>query len=479
MKPNRSTWPAIFGLLLLFGPPARSADKADKADKQWPDTVRALILPEEEKTYKALKDAADRKEFQKIFWARRDPDLETPENEFQLTEFEPRKAEADKRFAGIRGPGSTTDCGRVFILLGEPDSVQKQQEDAPTMPMPGQRHPENWTYRDKPGQTIKGGQVVISFGPSCDVPHAFQEDLRRIAEIKIVRPDLAYRFDSSRRLVKLEDLLPKPSPAQTLLKTPREDFPVAVRVLYLKEGSGGTVLFGVVRGEASGLTVEQSGANKTVRVVLAARTVGENGKAAGFAEQAIVAPVRADGSFAGVFKIGMKPGKYTLSAGALDDKSGKGALSSQPIEVPDLNKGELSMGSVLLLSDVEDLKPDAAVDRTHPFGAFQVGNTLLHAFPPGPLPKSASLTIFYQLYDLRVDEATGKADTTVSLDITKAGKPVAKASAASFETPVAGQAIGPIDLAGFEPGQYAVRLKIRDNVAKINKTEETPFELAP
>jgi hypothetical protein len=175
----------------------------------------------------------------------------------------------------------------------------------------------------------------------------------------------------------------------------------------------------------------------------------------------------------------MKPGKYTLSAGALELKSGKGSLTSQPIEVPDLNKGEVSMGSILLLSGVEDVKPDGSIDPTHPFGAFQIGNTLLHALPPGPIPRSVSLTIFYQLYDLKVDEATGKADTKVSLDITKAGKPIAQANETSFDTPVAGQAIGPIELTTLQPGQYAVKVRIRDNVAKINKTQETQFEIAP
>jgi GWxTD domain-containing protein len=470
---DRSTWPATFGLLLLLGAPfAQSAEKSDKDDKKWPDTVRALILPDEEKTYKSLKEKDDRLEFQKIFWARRDPDLETPENEYQA-EFDLRKAEADKRYGGLRGPGSATDCGRVFILFGEPDKIQKDP-DAPFLAAPGQRQPEQWTFKDKQGD----GQVLLSFGPVCDLPPGNEKIFPRMAEPKILRPDLGYRFEKN-RLVKLVDMLPKPTPAQELLKTPREDFPIVVQIAYLKEGSGGTVLFGIVKGDASGLATEESGGKKVVRAVLAGRTVGENGKAAGFAEQTIVAPIGPNGLFVGVFKIGMVPGKYSLTAGLLDEKSGKGSAAVRAIEVPDLNTGRLTLGSVLLLSTIEELKPGESVDRTHPYGALQIGEAMFHPMAPGPLPKSSSILVFYQLYDLKVDESTAKADATVSLEITKGGKAVARAGEVTFDTTVAGRAIGPVDLAGFEPGQYSVKLRIRDNVAKLNKTHEAPFEIAP
>ena len=76
------------------------AQKLDKDDKKWLDDARPLMTPDEEKTYKGLKDKSDRQEFQKIFWARRDPNLETPENEFQV-EYMKAYAEAD----AVQGPG--------------------------------------------------------------------------------------------------------------------------------------------------------------------------------------------------------------------------------------------------------------------------------------------------------------------------------------------------------------------------------------
>src|SRR5262245_56782691 len=87
----------VLSLVALFAPAAARAQKLVKDEKKWLDDVRLLMLPAEEKTYKGLKDKADRLEFQKIFWARRDPDLDTPEIELQ-SHLTSARAEADTKF---------------------------------------------------------------------------------------------------------------------------------------------------------------------------------------------------------------------------------------------------------------------------------------------------------------------------------------------------------------------------------------------
>ena len=74
---------AVIAVVTWLGPAAAVAQKLDNADKKWLEDVRPIILPDEEKTFKELKEKADRNEFQKIFWARRDPNPDTPQNEFQ------------------------------------------------------------------------------------------------------------------------------------------------------------------------------------------------------------------------------------------------------------------------------------------------------------------------------------------------------------------------------------------------------------
>src|SRR5688572_4343207 len=167
--------------VLVAVPSVVRADKMSKEEKKWLDDVRPLMLAEEEKTFRDLKDKSDRDEFQKIFWARRDPDLETPANEFQ-SEYQLARAVIDTKYRIGGTPGGLTDCGRVALLLGEPDQVKKEQTDAP----PSRRGPETWVFKDRPGIKFKDGQIEIAFDENCSLPQGgrFGDQLARLAEEK-------------------------------------------------------------------------------------------------------------------------------------------------------------------------------------------------------------------------------------------------------------------------------------------------------
>jgi len=448
------------------------AQKLDKDDKKWLDVARPLMTPDEEKTYKGLKDKSDRQEFQKIFWARRDPNLETPENEFQA-EYMKAYAEADQ-FKVPGKAGVETDCGRIFLLLGKPDEVKKEQVGA----NPATRSPETWTYRDRPGQSFTGGKAEIGVDETCALPPGarLKEQLDRLAEAKVAQPNIGYKTEKDGHLVKLADQLPKPSLAQALLKTPRQDFPVAAQAGYLKVQDGGTALIGLVRGDASGLTVEDAAGKKTVKVVVAANLTGADGKVSGFAEEPTVAEVK-DGHFVASFRISAKPAKYTLRAGAIEEKSGKGSLAELPVEVPNLNTGEISAATVLVLDDVQDIE---TADPRHPFAAFTLAKARLLPRFGGAFSKAEAVSFFYQVYDLKTDEA-GKASSVATVTMMKENTKtvVAKADPLTIETPVGGTVVGPVPLGKYEPGKYIVQLKVRDNLAKKDLTQEVPFEVKP
>ena len=463
---------ALALILFSLAPSVARAQKLDKDDKKWLDVARPLMTPDEEKTYKGLKDKSDRQEFQKIFWARRDPSLETPENEFQA-EYMKAYAEADQ----YKVPGKLgveTDCGRIFLLLGKPDDVKKEQIGA----NPAARSPETWTYRDRPGQTFTGGKAEISLDETCTLPPGarLKEQLDRLAEAKVAQPNIGYKTEKDGHLVKLADQLPKPSVAQALLKTPRQDFPVAAQVGYLKVQDGGTALVGLVRGDASGLAVEEAAGKKTLKIVVAANLTSPDGKTAGFAEEPTVAEVR-DGHFVVSFRISAKAGKYTLKAGAIEEKSGKGSLAELPVDVPNLNTGEMTAATVLVLEDLQDVEiPDAR----HPYAAFALAKARLIPRFGGLFTKAESASFFYQVYDLKTDEA-GKASAVASVTMMKDGSRtvVAKAGDQPIDTPVGGTVVGPVPLAKYEAGKYIVQLKVRDNLAKKDLTQEVPFEVKP
>jgi GWxTD domain-containing protein len=470
--------------LALLRPGLADAQKLDKDDKKFLDTVKPILTPDEEKTFKSLKDRNDRVEFQKIFWARRDPDLATPENEFQ-TQYMKDVAEADRLYRVPARPGSTTDCGRAYILLGKPDEVR--QEDSGQVDL---RRPETWTYRDGPGRTFQGGKAVIAFDGECQGQVGLGTQLDRIAAAKVVRPDINYRTDKDGHLVKLVDQLPKDTAARALMKAPKQDFPLESRVWFMKAADGTTAMLGLARGDATGMAVQDAGGQKVVNVSIAASAAGADGAEIAWYEQTMNAPVGPDGHFVGSFKLGLKPGSYTLKTGAVDTKGGKASLVTTPIEAPDYGKVETaadgtthpvpSAAPVFIVREIQDVPQDKPADPAHPFGAFQLGAWRLVPYFGSQLKKTDEIQIVYQTYDLGASPATGKADATASISILKNGKePVAKADNPIENPMVGGSVIGPVPLAPYEPGKYVVQLKVRDAISKKEVVQETPFEIVP
>ena len=158
---------------------------------------------------KELQDDKDRREFQKIFWARRDPTPGTPANEFEDNVRAVWK-HADDLFSYPNQKGSETGCGQVLALLGRPEEylgkgdVPRQPSvdvtgrggrELPAAPGPGRpfdntaylregstREPETWVYRDRPGlpYTFTGAELRIAFDSECRFAEGgiLAEDLR-------------------------------------------------------------------------------------------------------------------------------------------------------------------------------------------------------------------------------------------------------------------------------------------------------------
>jgi GWxTD domain-containing protein len=452
------------GLWLL--PLAAHADKLSKEDKAWLESVQPLMLEEEEKSFKDLKDKADRAEFQKIFWARRDPDLGTPANEYE-PQYRAAYAEADKRFS-VRGrQGSQTDCGRAFILLGEPTETKSEG-----VSQPGERSPETWIYK---GERYQGGQATIDFDGACMGQADLRRQFDRVAEARIVQPNIDYRRGSDGKLVKLADQLPKPSPIQELLKQPRQDYKLAVEPSFLKVEGGGTAVMGLLRGEGAGLASTDQGGRKVARMTVGARALDSEGRVAAVDEREQAVEVAEDGSFIGSYRLMLKPGKYTLRSAALDAKSSKGAAVEAALEVPDFNTGQLS-ATTLLLHEIQDT-PTGAVDNEHALSGFSLPMGRLRPAFGGNLTKADSIEIFYQYYDAKLDEATQKANVIVGVSLLKGVRPVANAPEQTFDRVVAGSAVGPIPLGGYAPGTYTARVRFNDTIAKAEVVKEISFEL--
>ena len=114
-------------LLLLVTSPVTAQKSVDEAQedyfKKWlTQDVRYLISFDEKEVFSKLSTSEEKDQFIEQFWARRDTDPETQDNEFK-TEHYRRIAYANERFKAGRD-GWLTDRGRLYIIHGPPSHIE-------------------------------------------------------------------------------------------------------------------------------------------------------------------------------------------------------------------------------------------------------------------------------------------------------------------------------------------------------------------
>ena len=117
--------------------------------------ARWLMMPEEEKEARSLRDNREALLFIEGFWKRRDPTPRDPENPVR-TAFHERSMAADRLYGEGNRRGSLTDRGHVLMLFGPPSTLRYQQQAVPTLkpdPQRGTAEPatrwmtqETWVY---------------------------------------------------------------------------------------------------------------------------------------------------------------------------------------------------------------------------------------------------------------------------------------------------------------------------------------------
>ena len=83
--------------------------------------VPYIITDEERKAFMSLSNDEERDAFIENFWLRRNPNPDSPENEFREEHYR-RIAYANEHFAAGK-PGWKTDRGHIYIAFGTPDDI--------------------------------------------------------------------------------------------------------------------------------------------------------------------------------------------------------------------------------------------------------------------------------------------------------------------------------------------------------------------
>lgn len=114
--------PLALVLLLAATPCLAALDKY----KDWAKSPESVYLAtdDEKKEWKKIASDEEAEKFLALFWARRDPDLKTPANEFR-ERFDILVKKADELFPLGRKRGALTERGKALILIGPPKSIAR------------------------------------------------------------------------------------------------------------------------------------------------------------------------------------------------------------------------------------------------------------------------------------------------------------------------------------------------------------------
>ncbi len=149
---------AAFAVVTLTGLAVSAATKLPEPYRKWLDEeVVYIITPTERDVFRKLQTDRERDLFIEAFWKHRDPTPATPENEFKTEHY--RRISYANHFLGREAPteGWRTDRGRVYIILGEPNDINRMQGKQELYDC------EIWFYQGKTDMGLPPGFNLLFF----------------------------------------------------------------------------------------------------------------------------------------------------------------------------------------------------------------------------------------------------------------------------------------------------------------------------
>ncbi len=344
------------------------------------------------------------------------------------------------------------------------------------------REPETWVYRDRPGLPYKftKAELRVDFDAECRYAEGagiLGDDLRRVAEVFVTRPDIAYAKGPDGHLLPLAAAAASAGAsggARALLAAPRTDFALAAEPKLVMRAP---------KGEAyvAGLVSAPAGANAAgggpPRLSIAVEAKDASGKAVASAAREATAAVQADGSLVASWGLALKPGKYVAQRRRRHARrEGRGVERRR--RGAGLRRRGARVEPARPLSRRAGRRRQARPARP----VRRVPDGRAAAAPAATATRSRpkdALLVVAAVYGGKTDPATGQAALKTRFTILKDGKPVARGAEDAYNTADAVASVGPIPLAGYAPGAYVVRLDVTDGVSKETLRREAPLEIKP
>lgn len=500
--------------------------------KNWLDEdVVYIITPEERHTFLHLSTNEEREQFIEAFWQRRNPDPDSAENSFKEEHYR-RIAYANEHFAsGI--PGWKTDRGKIYIMWGPADEVDSHPTggtwDRPMDQGGGETttYPyEDWRYRylEGIGENVElefvdptsTGEYHLTTDPSekdallrvpgagltlaesmgmADKSQRFSNtDGTNMAEGEMGANTQSESMNEFTRL-ELEANIFRPPPvkfkdleADSTSRLIHDQLKFDYRYDYLRITSDTVLVPITVQIPVRQLSFQQKDGVDSANMNLFARITSLSGRVIQTFEDTLRTDVAASQLQAetGTSRIYQKavplaPGLYRLDIVVKDVNSGNVGVVNARLDVPRFTDDQLSNSSLILADDIQRVSSKDIGLGQFVLGDLKVRPRLDQTFTPDD-----SMGVFLQIYNLKVDDKTHKADASVEFRVTKAEKgepaPILKFDLPADKIPEHGEEMtlaNTITLGSLTPGRYKLEVAVTDNVTKQTITPTTEFTVKP
>ena len=513
-----------------------AANKALKGElhgayKTWLNQdVLWIISDEEAKAFKTLSNDEERDAFIEQFWLRRNPNPDSPENEFREEHYR-RIAYANEHFAAGK-PGWKTDRGHIYISFGKPDSIDSHPSggsyerpmeegggETSTFPF------ETWHYRylegigenidiefvdtcmcgdyhftiDRgekdalmhtpgAGQTqweqmgmakqadrFKGGLETLGTGPMSATQQSKQFDRIELAAKLFAPPPI--KFTDLDNFISEHKLLTGPL------------FPFDVRTDFIKVTDSTVLVPVTVQLKNRDITfVTKDGVSKgfvniLIKVTtLTHKTVQSQEDTVSIEQPAELLEKSLDHRSVYWKALPLLPGLYRLDIAIKDvNNPDHVGIYGRSLDVPTYNDEKLATSSLILADEMNTVS-----SREIGAGSCVIGNTHIcprvsvNAATPVSFKRGQMLNFWMQVYNLGIDDTTKSNQATVTYQISQAGT-----GTVILEKELESKDLGAhsdqltveksLPMAGLEPGKYKVTIKVNDTISKQEIAQSAPF----
>ena len=448
--------------------------------KQWLEEVVPYIITDAEReVFISLPTEADRGKFIESFWKKRDPNPQTPENEFKI-DFYNRIALANKFFGYSGIPGWRTDRGKIYILLGPPSEIQRDMSPTQTAYTAFHGPKEVWNYWglsnpnlpynmefvfvDKFGSgnyVLENSLRLTDMGSSpfdIDSMHYFFDDMEYLSEA------MRNPFDNLDRLRGI-----------ITTQVTYDRIPIQFDLFFLKGDEQRTYVPLTLEVPYSALTHKEIGKElhySVTAMVDASNKLGqivfERSKDFAFKHMPADTGALENKAFHMQTSLSLEPDTYNIHLLILDNLSGAVGTLHQEFRVPDFNTEELSLSDIFLWSE------DRAQEKETRITGEKIMADRKRAFTSGE-----ELTVFFEVYNLGLDPERGVNRFTAEYLVYKGDKLLTRVPVPPAE-PTSDKDFrvqSSFRLKNFEPGEYTLRVQVVDSSSGKEQSKTISFSV--